>query len=1024
MAVRMYFGVLGPVLVIRDGTVLPLARPKERALLATLLLNAGRAVTVDELAEGLWDSVPPPSAGVAIRNHVKRLRQSLGDSERTRIRTVANGYRVDVDPDDFDVSRFETLLASARQAGQRDLWPATAQYARQAMALWRGQPLADVMSDPVRAGAVARLDELRLQAAELAADAELRLGRPADLIPELKHLVTEYPLRENLHRLLMLALHESGRAAEALSAYQRVRQLLLDELGTEPGPALRNLFQQILTGAPSAPAGDRADRPDTSVPRQLPAVGRHFVGRAAELAALTELLNSPGGPASVSVIAGTAGVGKTALAVCWAHEAAAFFPDGQLFMNLRGYESGEPVRATDALAEFLRALGVPGRDIPVEESERAARYRSLLAGRRFLIILDNAREVSQVRPLLPGSATCAVMITSRDSLAGLVAREGAARIELDLLPPADAVRLLSEIIGARITAGSAVQLAAACARLPLALRVAAELATARPGVPVKELAAELLSHQRRLDLLDAGGDPLTSVRGVISWSYHRLDSDAARMLRLLGLYPGTDFDVYAAAALAGVSPPAAARLLGRLARAYLIQPCSADSFAMHDLLRAYAAELASASDPGESRTPLSRLLDYCIRAVHNAITTLYPDRLQPGEPGGATAVPALADPLAALAWLDAQRANLVAAVACAVTKGQPAQAIGLARPLFVYLESAGHYPVAVSVCGQALRAAMDIGDRAATAAALSRLGIIAWRQSRFEQAAGQLKQALAVCGETGDEAGQAEVLGNLGLVAFERGDYDEATRYLLQARDLYRRLGRRDSEALALATLGKVAAHRGQYQPGLGNLTQALALFRETGAEDRQAEVLANIGTTVLRMGRHADATDYLQQALAMFRDCGYRHGEAHVLADLGVAAVRQGKCPDAALHLRNALQLFHELGEHAGEAEARNGLGEMFLAEGEATLASGEHATALGIATRIGDKFQLARGHQGLAESLDVTGDRTEAERHWREAFSLYSALGVPEATDVEARLLARPGTVVLHREWLLPSCYRGRPP
>jgi DNA-binding SARP family transcriptional activator/Tfp pilus assembly protein PilF len=1020
MVARMHYGVLGPLLVTRDGIAVPLARPKERAVLTMLLLNAGRAVTMDGLAEGLWDSAPPPSAQAAVRNHVMRLRQALGD--QGRIRTGTSGYRIDVEPDEFDLSRFEILLATVREAAHHGMWLAVSEYAGQALALWRGEPLTDLAGDAARSREVARLEEMRLQVAELAAEAALRLGRPADVIPELKRLTMKHPLREHLHVLLVEALHGSGRDAEALAAYEDVRHLLHDELGAQPGVPLRRLLRQIISGTSATPAAQPAADPDAGSPRQLPALVRHFTGRSDELKALTELLAAPGsqapagqapggqapgsqapGTVAVSVITGTAGVGKTALAVRWAHEAAGSFPDGQLFVNLRGYDSGEPLPATDALAGFLRALGMPGRDIPEDENERAARYRSLLAGRRTLIILDNAREASQVGPLLPGSPTCTVLITSRDPLAGLVAREGAARLDLDLLPLGDAVQLLGALIGERARAGSdaAARLAMGCARLPLALRVAGELATARPSVPLDELAAELLSHQRRLDLLDAGGDPRTSVRSVISWSCQRLDDDTAAMLRLLGLYPGADIDAHAAAALADVTPAVARTLLSQLARAYLIQLSATDRYVMHDLLRAYASELAADGDAEESRTALARLLDYYISTVSTAIDVVFPERLRPVRAGAAPPM----DPPAALAWLDAERENLVAAIGRAVSGARPGQATALAGALFIYLEAGGHYPAAVTVCEYAGRAASDAGDLAGAAASLSNLGIIAWRQSRFGPAASQLGRALALRRQTGDLAGQASVLGNLGLVAFDQGDYEEATRYLGQVRDLSRQLGNVAMEAHALAALGKMAVHRGRYEQGMNELTQALASSREAGNELEQAEVMANLGSTALRLGRYQEARDHLERALVVIHDSGYRHGEAHVLADLGVAAYRQGEPRLAASRLRRSLELFRELGEQAGEAEARNGLGEMFLASGRAGEAAAEHAAAHDIAARIGDKFQLARAHQGLAESRDAAGDRDGAERHWREALALYSALGVPEAGAVQARLAADPG-------------------
>jgi DNA-binding IclR family transcriptional regulator len=470
--------------------------------------------------------------------------------------------------------------------------------------------LTDVPSDLLRREQVPGLEELRLQAVEWRLDAGLELGLHSELVPELQSLARRFPLRERLHAQLMLALVRCDRQAEALEAYQSARQELVEELGTEPGAGLREIHQRILTADPAlavpqstAVAGDRLA---TAVPRELPAPVAGFVGRAEELAALASLLNRPAEemPAVViSAIGGTAGVGKTALALQWAHRAARRFPDGQLYANLRGYDPDRPMSAGDALAGFLRALGVPGPDIPADEDERAAKYRSLLAGKKVLVVLDNVRSEEQVRPLLPGSASCAVVVTSRDSLAGLVARDGATRVEVDLLPLAEAVSLLRQLIGQRVDddPGAAETLADQCCRLPLVLRVAAELATARPDVALVELAGELADQQRRLDLLDAGGDPRTAGRAVFSWSYRHLENDSALAFRLAGLHPGPDFEAYAAAALTGMTLEQARTVLDTLTRAHLIQPTRTGRYGMHDLLRAYARELAARDGEDEQQ---------------------------------------------------------------------------------------------------------------------------------------------------------------------------------------------------------------------------------------------------------------------------------------------------------------------------------------------------------------------------------------------------------------------------------------
>jgi DNA-binding SARP family transcriptional activator len=485
------FFLLGPLLVRRGGVTLPVAPGKQRAVLAALLLSAGRVVSLDELTEVLWGDAPPPSARVSVQNHVMRLRKALGDG--ARIRTQPHGYEIRVGGSELDVSRFEAHLAAARAAARGGSWGTAAEQARAGLALWRGEPLADVESDLLATRDIARLAELRLQAVEVRLDADLRLGRHAEVITEVQRLAAAHPLRERLHGLLMLALYRDGRQAEALAAYARARRILVDELGTEPGAGLRELHRQILNGDPAldppAQAPGAANSVAPPVPRQLPVAVSGFAGRAAELAALSRVLDesvadSPG-TVVISAIGGTAGVGKTALALHWAHQIAGRFADGQLYVNLRGFDpSGVPMAAADAVRGFLDALGVPPDRIPLRPEAQAGLYRSLLADRRMLIVLDNARDERQVRPLLPASPASLVIITSRNQLGGLAAADRARLLSLDVLSQDEAVYMLTARIGAGRAAAepaAAAEIAALCGRLPLALAVAAARAEARPA---------------------------------------------------------------------------------------------------------------------------------------------------------------------------------------------------------------------------------------------------------------------------------------------------------------------------------------------------------------------------------------------------------------------------------------------------------------------------------------------------------------------------------------------------------------
>ncbi len=967
MTTKLEFCLLGPVVVRRGGMALPVPRGSRRAVLAVLLLNAGRVVSVSEIAETLWGPAPLPSAPATVRNYVKRLRRVLGDADQARIVTRSPGYLIRVDPGELDVARFEVLLDGARNAARGGSWAAAADQARGALVLWRGEPLADVGSQALALTEIPRLVELHLQAAELRIDAELHLGRHGAVIAELQRLAAAHPLREHLHALLMLALYRAGRRAEALAAYQQARRVLVAELGAEPEAELRDLHRQILTASPALAGAE----PGPVLPRELPGPVPRFVGRAAELADLTGMLEQASAQRPrtlvISAIAGMAGVGKTALAMLWAHQVAGQFPDGQLHVNLRGYDPGQPMPAADALAGFLRSLGVAERDIPAGTGERAARYRSLLTGRRMLIVIDNARDVAQVRPLLPGSPSCVTVVTSRDALAGLVAREGARRLDLDVLPPAEAVELLRALIGDRVAAEPAatVTLAACCGRLPLALRVAAERAAAAPGLSLADVASELADQQEQLDLLDAAGDPLTSVRAVFSWSVRQLDDEAARAFRLLGLHPGGDFDAYAAAALTGTTLRQARGLLDRLARAHLIQPAGTGRYGLHDLLRAYAAEQAADADREQDReAALTRLFDHYLATAAVAAGALFrADPDQPAPPQAAGPVPPVTSPAAALAWLDAHRSTLVAVAAHAADHGWPGHAIGLAATIFRYLD-VGHFTDAAAVHSHARRAAAQAGDRTAEAAALTMLGAADVAQGRLPQATSHLEQALALCRADGDRIGEARALSHLGLADYCQGRYQRSAECHHQALAIYLEAGDHPGEARELHHLGVVHLRQGRYEQAAGQLRRSLALFRDCGFRSGEAYVLGNLGELELRQGRYVEAAGHLQRSVRVGREVGSRLCQARALAYLGISELRQGRRRQAIGHLRQSLALHSQAGNPSGQAEALNGLGEAFLAASQAGQASAQHTAALALAIQCGDRHEQARARSGLASA------------------------------------------------------------
>jgi DNA-binding SARP family transcriptional activator len=620
----MEFGLLGSLVVRREGQPIEVAGGKQRTLLAALLLTANRMVPIDDLVGLLWDREPPVSARVTLQNYVKRLRQTLGERGRDRVRTHPGGYSITVGDRELDVARFWKLADSARAAARDGSWDKAERQASAALSLWRGEPLTDVKSEVLAAREIPRLSELRLQALDARLDAELHLGCHAEAVPALQRLVQEYPMREHPHAMLMLALYRCGRQAEALAAYQVARRILVRELGVEPGVELRQLHHRILAADPAltglgavrarpAPrAADAAVILARVVPRQLPGIAAHFTGRVAELAALDGMLKEARdhepGTVVISAIGGTAGVGKTALAVRWAHRVAGQFPDGQLYVNLRGFDpSGSPAHAAQVILRFLEALGAPPEGIPADLAGQAALYRGLLARRKLLIVLDNARDEQQVRPLLPADPGCLVLVTSRNTLTGLAAAEGARLLPEHVLPPDMARQMLTACLGRQRAEADPVaiaEIARLCAYLPLALSVAAARAAARPGLPLAAVATELRADRSRLDALDSG-DPTVSVRDAFSWSYQGLSDPARRMFRVLGVHPGPDVSAAIASGLAGTSQAETDRSLAELTRAHLLAEHRPGRYTFDGLLRVYAAEQAAATDDEERRRRLA-----------------------------------------------------------------------------------------------------------------------------------------------------------------------------------------------------------------------------------------------------------------------------------------------------------------------------------------------------------------------------------------------------------------------------------
>ncbi|BCY12754.1 BTAD domain-containing putative transcriptional regulator [Actinoplanes sp. L3-i22] len=930
----MDFHVLGPVEVLAGGRPAAIGEPRQRAVLAVLLLEAGRPVSRDTLIDRVWGEAAPPQARRSLYAHIARLRRALaraGGPGAAPLTRATGGYRLDVGPDQVDVLRFRDLLARSREAGRPGADRAAT--LRAALALWRGDPLAGVAgswADRMR-------DTLRQdheQAVVAWAHAELELGAAAVVLAPLTELVEERPLLEPAAAALILALHAAGRSADALDRFDRTRRLLRDELGIDPGPELRAAHRTVLRGEPPAPAAG-------PVPAGLPADVTAFTGRADELAACDRLLAAAGAGPLTICLTGTAGVGKTALAVRWAHRVRDRFPDGQLYLNLRGYDPEQPVAPIDALGTLLTPLAGAGQPIPAGLDARAAHYRTLLAGRRMLIVLDNASTVAQLRHLLPGAAGCLVLITSRDSLAGLVSVNGAHRIVLDLLPAGDAARLLRHLVGVRVDREprAAARLAEQCAGLPLALRIAAELAATRPATGLAALTRELTEQQRRLDLLSDGADPHAAVSAVFSWSLRHLPASAVRLFTLLGLHPGPHPDPYAAAALAGAGLLDVRRDLAVLLRAHLLQLTGPDRYGLHDLLRAYAVRLAA--DPPAGTDPdaaVTRLLDHYLAAAAAAMRILYPGEAgrRPAIPESATPAPEIADAVAARRWLRRELPNLAAVAAHAAAHDRPVPAVRASALLYRYLDGDDH-TAAVTIHSSARAAAGALGDAAAEAYALNALAHLNGLAGRPEIAVEQLEQARRLSERAGDELGQARALGNLAGVDEQQARYADAAARYEQAMLRYRRLGDLTGEAHALTRLASVGARLGRDRQAREHAELALTLHRRAGHTFGEAWALNSLGEIEARSGHHARSADRHRRALTLFRVLGHRSSQAETLDRLAACETRLGRYEQARDHHRQALELFRALGDRIGQASARNGMAAALAAAGTRETGPGE---------------------------------------------------------------------------------------
>jgi DNA-binding SARP family transcriptional activator/Tfp pilus assembly protein PilF len=942
------FQVLGPLQAWHNGAKLNLGPVQQQVVLGVLLMHRNRPISKSQLVNAVWGEAEPKYAANLLHRHVSGLRRVLEPRRPVhappeRLVWSQTGYLLTVPAGGLDLEIFDREANQARTARAAGELSVAADLLRSALVLWHG-PVCEGLTSPFLDSQRDRLNERRIGVVEERIELDLTVGERSDLIAELRQLITEHPLRERLHGLLMLALYRCGRRADALAAYQDVRSLLREELGVDPTVPLRRLHQRILTDDPELAADSHGDTPAAGsthvpmtpprslpVPAQLPHSMPGFSGRQIEIGRLNQLLPGPDTNACrtivITAIAGTAGVGKTALAVHWAHQIRDRFPDGQLYVNLRGFDpAGPAMEPAEAIRAFLDAFAMPPDRIPPDLDAQAALYRTLLADRRVLIVLDNARDADQVRPLLPGTPSSFVIVTSRNQLLSLVAANGAQPIAVDLLSPGEARRLLIHRLGEqRVDAepAAADDIIASCACLPLALSIVSARAAVNVSLQLAELAEELRESRGALQAFDCG-DTRTNLRAVFSWSYQALSPPAARLFRLLGLHAGPDIGLPAAASLIGGPPTLTRALLVELANAHLLTGLDHGRYAFHDLLRAYAIELAEAHDVAADRSAAVRqVLDHYLRTAYHADELLRPSRddVISLVPSSQLASPeSLRDHRAALRWFAAEHEVLLAALRKAANEGFDAHTWQLAWALTSFFDRSGHWHEAVGFQRIALAAADRLNDRHAQAKTRGCLAYTATRLGRYGEARADLLLALELYQALGDQPGQAHTHHSLAWVFDREGRYQEAMSHAQQAFELFQAAGHVKGQARALNAVGWFHVQLGNHEAGLLHCQGALDLHKEIDDQFGLAETLHSVASAYQHLGRHPEAVAHYRQALSLCREFGDRSQEADTLACLGDTHLSGGDPVAAREAWQLALAILGELG-HPQAAQVRGKL-------------------------------------------------------------------------------------------------------
>ncbi|WP_051926968.1 AfsR/SARP family transcriptional regulator [Streptomyces durhamensis] len=979
-----------------NGVRLKLGGVIQERVLATLLLEPGKVLTVSRLVEAAWDEDPPATASHQVRKAVADLRRRIPGGAGVLL-TEGPGYRVVIDETQNDLSEFGMLIRTAKTAVAESRLSDAAEILRGALALWRG-PVLSGIGGPVIEAAATSIEERRLAVWEEHLGLRLTLGESGELIPDLRELVAQHPLRETLRGQLMLALYRSGRQAEALEEYGKVRELLVEELGVDPGAHLTRLYEGILRESPelagpepAAPAPVAAPLP-AEPPCTLPYDLADFTGREVEMAELLRCATQKGeqGPKIVA-LDGMGGSGKTSLAVRAAYQLVPEYPDGQLHIDLRGYTPGDqPVSAGTALDSLLRAIGIPGDRIPDDTAGRTALWRATLSGKRLLILLDNAADAAGIRPLLPTTSGCLVLLTSRGRLVDL---DGAHWISLGVMSPRESAALVAETLGAgRVAAEpeAAAELARLCDHLPLALRIATARLRNRPRWTLQYLAERLRDETRRLDELSSGA---RSVSATLRLSYQALDEESRTAFRILSLHPGGDINVHAAAALLGSGIWDAEDVLERLLDVHLVQQPEIGLYSFHDLVRSFAQSLFDAADQDgrEAAAAVERLLCYYLTATEVACDVLYPGRRHrpTGIEKSTADLPSLGDAEQAQTWFTREQDALLAAVTLAERRGLDRYVVCLSRNLVFQLNARGQLEEFGALGRASVAAAKRLGDLALLGMSLSNLGVACWRLGRFEEGLEAAREGRDVAAQLGDRHTEAHSEGTLGQFNSLLGNFPEALVHLERATAYERELGIARAEADSLTLLSTLYEQWGRYEEARAAAQRAVELQSGLGKFENQFSAFTDLAFAQAGLGEYESAARSLERARTLVDDGADPGNVALTLAlsaDVDQHLGRPVRTPDLA---EQALELVASNASPLRRAKVENIVGRLRRRQGERRAARELHADAHELASAMSYRIEEAYALCGLADAED---DAAAAVRHRAAAEELFARMGVAE--------------------------------